>query len=142
MKNNNTNTDIPILSIEDIVQIDITVKESDISFIKESFAQIDTTFVYKSLLLSAFIMDVDPNEVVMKNAGKKSKLSPNVFIARYMWFTIVYEQLGITAREVSKKCGFNQPLVEKGIKVFAEKKNKSCVLNTKYHTILSILKKN
>jgi hypothetical protein len=137
--NSISNSNIPILSVEEIVKIDISIERDDLDTIKDLLSQIDTNFLYKSLLLCAFIMDVNPNEVLIKNAGRKSKLSPTVFIARYMWFTVIYHQLCITVKEASLKCGFNKPLYEKGLKFFEEKRKKSAVLNMKYNTVLSIL---
>ena len=133
---------IPVLSIEEIKKIDVFMKESEVKMIQDLFSSIDIRFKYKALLLCAYIMDVDPNEVLIKNAGRKMKLSPEVFIARYMWFTILCKNYSTSEQDVTELCdGFNYSLIRKGIAFFNDKITKSPVLNSKYNTVLSILYK-
>ena len=134
-------TKISVLSIEEILKIDIIVDNSDIDTIRSIFNNIDAKYHHKILMLCSFIMDVQPEEVIATNIGKAPKRSRNIFLARAMWLKILKDEYSNTFKEIAVFSNLTQQNVQKSIFEFEQKLKFSCILNSKYNTVIKILKK-
>ena len=135
------NNQIPILSIEEIMKIDISIAQNDMQLIRSIFDGIDTKFHLKVLMLCAFIMNVESKEVIATNLGKASKRSRNIFLARSMWLKILKDEYNQTFKEMAAFSSLTPQNVQKSIFEFEKKLQHSCVLNKKYEMVIKILNK-
>ena len=103
----NEQTLVPILEIKEIHKIDVLINQDDIYTIQNILCNLNTQYIYKVLILSSFMYDCDPNDVLSysranNKSGKKNRHISNIRKARCMWINLLNDYSGLTVCDISK----------------------------------------
>ena len=129
--------EIKLMNIEQIMNIDVTLDKNDVESLKSILSKLNLNFTYKSLLLCSYLFEVEPNEV--KDNRPTARKHKNVYLARFMWFKILYDHIYTQHKEISKQTGFLSNAISVGLYRFEGKLKKSKLLRDKYDTVLAVL---
>ena len=105
MNEQEKNNLIPILSLEEIHYNKVYLSKNDIEQIQSILSKLNVKFIHKALILSAFMYDCDPNNVLSycqnNNKGAKRQHS-NIRNARYIWINLLIDVGCMTLNDISK----------------------------------------
>lgn len=107
MNEQEKNNLIPILSLEEIHYNKVYLSKNDIEQIQSILSKLNVKFIHKALILSSFMYDCDPNNVLSycqnNNKGAKNlRQYSNIRNARYIWINLLIDVGCMTINDISK----------------------------------------
>ena len=144
MSGTTNNNLIPILELKEVHSINVCLSESDINCIKETLNKLNIQYIYKALVLCAFMYDCNPNDVLnyeIKNNKENDRQKSNIINARYIWVTLMLNIGDITIKDLSKLLGIHIYKVKYILNKFKEKAVFGTLLLDKYNAAKEILLK-
>ena len=139
---NETNNIIPILELKEVHSINVCLNESEITQIREIIQKLNVKYIYKVLVLSAFLYDCNPNDVLKydnKSANTKDRKRININHARYLWISLLLNVGFLSSKDVCEVLELESYQINHIIAKFKEKAVFGTLLFDKYNAAREIL---
>lgn len=140
--NETNNNIIPILELKEVHSINVCLNESEITQIREIIQKLNVKYIYKVLVLSAFLYDCNPNDVLKydnKLAQSRERKRTNITHARYLWINLLLNVGFLSSKDVCELLELESYQINHIIAKFKEKAVFGTLLFDKYNAAKEIL---
>ena len=142
--NEQDNNLIPILSLAEIHYNKVYLSKNDIEQIQTIILKLNLSYIHKVLILSAFMYDCDPNDVLEycleeKHDRSSIRQKSNILNARYLWMNLLVNVGDITVKDIAKSIGIHEFKVRYYLIKFNEKNKFGTLFFDKYNAAKEVL---